>query len=73
MFDIIRGISAGPKVVGLVRGVVEAAVLSALAALLVLIPEIDIPEEARVWVPAALMAVRTLEGIADGIDPTKNR
>ena len=73
MFDLIRGIGVPPALVGIARGVIEAAVVSALAALVVLIPEADIPETARVWAPVVLMVVRIIEGIADGIDPSKSR
>ena len=69
---MLRG-HAAPWVVGLVRGLVEAAVLAALGGLVVWLSSADVPQEVAAWAPALVVLIRTLEGVADQIDPSRDR
>ena len=62
-----------PALVGALRGGLESAVLAGLAYLGVELTRLDWGELAA-FVPAALLGIRTLEGLADQfIDPKQNR
>lgn len=65
--DIIRGLEAPAWLVGLARGVLEAAIFGAFAAL----SEFALGEP--VFGPLLLAAIRTAEGLADQVDPAKRR
>lgn len=71
--NLLRGIgSAPPWAVGLARGVVEAAVMAGLGVLALQLS--SAPPAALVpFVPLGLVIIRYLEGVADNIDPAKQR
>ena len=77
-FDVVRGLGDAPAVVvGFARGAVEAAVLAGLGAFAVYVGDYDfavlgISEDVTIFaLPAVLWVVRTVEGDADQIDPSK--
>lgn len=62
-----------PAIVALLRGAVEAAVLAVIGVVVVALGDVTTGELAR-WAPAGLLALRSLEGLADkAIDPTRQR
>lgn len=67
--DLFRGLTTAPWLVGLARGVLEAAVIAAIAAAATVVG-VHVPPELQVGFWAV---IRTIEGIADQIDPTKQR
>lgn len=71
-FSILRGGSAA-WLVGLARGLVEAAVLGALIALAAWLAGPDVPVRLIPYVPFMLVGLRFLEGLADQIDPAQRR
>jgi hypothetical protein len=61
-----------PALVGIVRGVVEAAVLAAITAIIAALSGLN--GEAAVYAPIAVALLRSLEGFVDHkIDPTQQR
>ena len=68
----LRGIGVPAWLVGLARGVVEAV---ALAVLLVLIQWLEVADlgDYAALAPLAILGLRTAEGFADNIDPSKKR
>jgi hypothetical protein len=61
-----------PAVVGVVRGVVEAAVLGGIGALITALGGLS--GQAAVYAPIAIVILRSLEGAIDHkIDPTQTR
>ena len=73
MFDWVRGIGVPPAVVGFFRGLVEAVVASVIMAISRELEGPDVPTELEVWVPIIFVALRSLEGVADQLDPKKRR
>jgi len=69
---VLRGIDMPPVVVAVARGVLEAAVMGALVALVSAVGAFDWGDKAYL-VPVALLGLRTVEGFADHIDPAKTR
>lgn len=62
-----------PSIVALVRGVIEAAVITAIGGAIVWLGSVDLGTLAP-FAPIAVLALRALEGIADqAIDPTVQR
>lgn len=62
-----------PWLVALVRGLLEAAVLAVIGAAIVALGEVTAGDLAP-WAPVGILALRSLEGIADQrIDPTRQR
>lgn len=62
-----------PWLVALFRGLLEAALLAAVAALIVWLGEADLGDLAP-WAPIAVLALRQAEGIIDErVDPTRQR
>lgn len=70
--DFLRGLTTPALLVGIARGVVEAAVMAGLGEVLVVLPQIDWGQYAM-WSPAVYAGIRALEGLADHIDPRKQR
>lgn len=70
---LLRGLGdARPWLVGLARGILEAAVMAGLAGLYLTLT--SSPPQALVpFLPVVLFGLRLLEGIADSIDPAKQR
>lgn len=61
-----------PMVVGIVRGVVEAAVLAGIGALIVALGDVD--GVVAIYAPIGIALLRSLEGLVDHkIDPSKQR
>ena len=78
ILDVVRGLGDFPAVVvGFARGAVEAAVLAGLGAFAIYVQDYDfsilgIDEGVTIFaLPAILWVVRTVEGYADQIDPSK--
>lgn len=62
-----------PAVVGLVRGLIEAAILAALVGVANAL-DADLPGELAAYGAAAIAILRTVEGAIDAkIDPTRQR
>jgi hypothetical protein len=68
---VLRGTALPPALVGLARGLVEAAVMAGLVELAVLFQQTEWAN--AWWAPILWLAVRQLEGGADHIDPSKPR
>jgi len=62
-----------PVAIGLIRGVVEAALMSGIAYLTLVLPDVLDSGAWQVYAPLLLAALRTLEGLADNIDPSRSR
>ncbi len=79
MFDkFLRGVgNTAASVVGFARGLVEGSILAGLAYAAVYITDYDFgilgvnEEFAPLLIGAAVLGIRSLEGLADQIDPTK--
>jgi len=71
--DVLRGLHMPAWLVGIARGIVEAAVFAGLYAGADAIAAGALPDEAA-WSGAVLLwGIRSLEGVADAIDPAKRR
>lgn len=70
--DFLRGLTTPAHLVGAARGIVEAGIIAALGEALVLLPQVDWGEYLFLT-PFLYAALRTLEGVADGIDHAKRR
>ena len=68
----LRGIGIPAWLVGLARGIVEAAVLAGILVLISWLTTADLGSYAAL-APIAILALRTVEGMADNIDPSKKR
>lgn len=74
MKKLLRGLDVPPVVVGFARGLAEAVSLAALGAVIVFVADGEnVPDKIEFLIPAIILVVRTLEGIADHIDPAKKR
>lgn len=78
ILDVVRGLGDFPaSVVGFARGLVEAAALAGLGAVAIYVQDYDfsilgIDDGVAIFaIPAVLWVIRTLEGVADQIDPNK--
>ena len=71
--DILRGLTTAPWLVALMRGLVEAVVLAALFFVASWLTSSDVPTQLVPLVPLLLTVIRTIEGLADQIDPAKQR
>ena len=71
IIKLLRGLGVPPALCGAARGIVEAAVLAAIEAVIMAIGALDVPPEWGWLVPPIYAALRTLEGLADHIDPEK--
>ena len=67
---MLRGVDLPPWVVATARGFVEAVVMGALATAGIYVTG---DEHMIAIAPVGLFIIRWLEGIADQIDPAKNR
>jgi hypothetical protein len=61
-----------PAVVAFLRGAIEAAVLAAIGVAIVALGDVTAGQLAP-WSPIGLLALRQVEGLADGIDPARRR
>lgn len=73
MFDLLRGQVTRAWVVGLARGACEAAVMAFILVAAGYLTALDFGSNTVIVVPLIWTGVRTAEGIADHIDPTKTR
>lgn len=71
MLKWLRGIDIPPLLVGLARGIIEAAVMAALVETLVLFQATDWGD--AWWAILVVYGLRQLESYADHIDPEKTR
>ena len=69
--DLLRGLRIPAWIVGIARGVLEAAILAGLAELALVLPGV-LPQES-VWLVIGVALIRAGEGWADNIDPAKKR
>jgi hypothetical protein len=68
----LRGIGIPAWLVGLLRGIVEAMILAGILALISWLEVADLGDYAAL-APLAILGLRTAEGFADNIDPSKKR
>jgi hypothetical protein len=73
MFNLLRGLTAPAWLVGLARGVTEAAAFAGVATLVEFVATGGLPDELQPYGALVLVVVRTLEGALDNIDPAKRR
>lgn len=76
--DFIKGWGVPPWLVGAVRGLIEAAVMAVLLGIAVMLGDATwvqehLPPQLIPYVGVAILLVRSLEGVADNIDPSKHR
>lgn len=65
--------AVSPAVVALLRGVIEAALLAAVGALVLAVSEVTTGQLAP-WAPIAILVLRQAEGVIDEVvDPTRQR
>lgn len=72
LLSILRGIDLPPFVVGLARGMAEAAVIGGLMEATILLTSADLGNM-QIFLPPLLIGIRVAEGAADHIDPAKKR
>jgi len=73
MIKTLRGIGVPSWVVGLARGVLEAAIFAGALVALEAFTAADSPDWMRLVAPAAVFGWRSIEGTIDHIDPAKKR
>lgn len=73
ILDVLRGIVLNPVLTAAARGVAEGAVFLALYAVIDLVAAGQLPDSIGQFAPFILFGVRSLEGVADKIDPAKQR
>lgn len=71
--DLVRGLQTPAWLVGLARSIVEAVLFAAIAAVILWLAGDSVPEGLAQWAPVIIVGLRTLEGVIDHIDPSKNR
>lgn len=69
MLNLLRGLNAPAWLVGFVRGAVETAVVAAIGAVILYVSDSEFSSE--MWAVMLILGLRTLEGLADQIDPSK--
>lgn len=69
----IQGDGIPPALVGFLRGLLEAAVMAGLIAGVAYATSSDAPAALQLYTPLFVLGGRTLEGLADHIDPAKKR
>lgn len=72
-FDLFRGIYTSPILVALARGVLEAAAFAAILSATEYVSGGNLPDEMQPFGSLILLGLRVLEGMADRIDPAKQR
>jgi hypothetical protein len=70
---ILRGLVLNPLLVAFARGLLEAAAMAALLFAADYVTGGHLPEEYKLFGPMILLALRQIEGVADKIDPAKQR
>lgn len=73
MLNLIRGLTAPAWLVGLVRGIIEAAIIAGLQVIVLTLGTVQLPGAWAVFAPGIILLVRFAEGAADHIDPSKQR
>ena len=73
MLNLLRGLDFPPALVGLLRGAIEAGAIAAIGAIIIVLSDADLPEEWKFAIPLAVQGLRFLEGLADQVDPSKQR
>jgi hypothetical protein len=73
VLDWLRGVYSDPRVVGLARGILEAAIFAAALVILDQVNAADSPNWVKEFAPLAVVAWRFVEGYVDKIDPQKTR
>jgi len=71
LLALLRGLDFTPIAVSLARGVLEAAVMAGLVEVLVLFQQTEWAD--AWWAVVVVYGIRQVEGVADHIDPAKNR
>lgn len=73
MFDLLRGLTTPAQIVGFARSIAEIAIIGAIGAVTVELASITDWGNFAIASPFIFMALRTGEGLADRIDPKKQR
>lgn len=73
MLDLIRGQITRAWIVGLVRGLIEAAVMAGIMFAAATLTALDFGTNTMFIVPLMWSGIRTLEGVADHIDENTTR
>lgn len=69
----LRGLVLNPVLVAFVRSVVEAMVMAALLVGYEFVAGGNLDDGLQMWAPLVLLLIRNAEGLADKIDPAKQR
>jgi hypothetical protein len=73
MLKILRGLVLNPVLVSFARGIAEAMAMAGILFAGEFLLSSNIPDQYQFLVPAGTYLLRQLEGIADAIDPMKQR
>lgn len=73
MFATLRGLVLNPLLVAFARGLAESAAMAAILFGADFVASDSLPDEYKLFVPIATLAIRQLEGVVDKIDPAKQR
>lgn len=73
LINILRGINIPPAWVGFARGLVEAAAIAAVGAVINEIQLASVGTDKVIFAAAAVGGLRWLEGIVDHIDAVRQR
>lgn len=73
VIKVLRGLVLNPLVVAFARGMLEAAAMAAIVFGIDWAMSDQVPEALKLWVPMITLGLRQLEGLADKIDPAKQR
>jgi hypothetical protein len=72
LIKLLKGDEVKPVIVGFARGFAEAVVMGGLMAAAVYLTTANLHGFEH-WLPEGLVAIRTIEGWADHIDPSTDR
>ena len=73
MFKVLRGLVLNPLLVAFARGLAEALAFTAIAFGIEFFSDANLSDQLQMWAPLAILLLRQAEGVADKIDPAKQR
>lgn len=73
MLKVLRGLVLNPVLVAFARGLAEAAAMAGILFGIEFISGGNLPDNLQLLAPILLLVLRQAEGIADRIDPAKQR
>lgn len=73
MLAVLRGLVLNPLLVAFARGLLEAAAMAAILFAGEYVTGGNLDDGLQMWAPIILLMLRQLEGLADRIDPAKQR